>query len=145
MDGFKTQNANSHERVRHVQIPLIPSTIAVPSTGLSGEHPAQRCVVGLNCVLIPSTTAVPSAGLSGEHPAQSCVVGLNCHDGVLMPSTTAVPSAGLSEEIFRRIDWITVKLHVFLCNIILNPDEIKYIIKTILFAIYDYASLVAQL
>ena len=114
MDGFKTQSANSHERVRDVQI--------------------------------PSTTAVPSAGLSGEHPSQSCVVGLNCHDGVLIPSTTAVPSAGLSEEIFRRIDWITaVKLHVFLCNIILNPDEIKYIIKTILFAIYDYASLVAQL
>ena len=110
MDGFKTQSANSHERVRNVQI--------------------------------PSTTAVPSAGLSGEHPAQSCVVGLNCHDGALIPSTTAVPSAGLSEEIFRRIDWITVK---HLCNIILNPDEIKYIIKTILFAIYDYASLVAQL
>ena len=113
MDGFKTQSANSHERVRDVQI--------------------------------PATTAVPSVGLSGEHPAQSCVVGLNCHDGVLIPSTTAVPSAGLSEEIFRRIDWITVKLHVFLCKIILYPEDIKYIIRTILFAIYDYASLVAQL
>jgi hypothetical protein len=119
--------------------------------------------LGQNGVPRPSTTAVPSAGLSMEHPVQLCVVGLNCHDcqpissptavpsaisngqDVQIPSTTVVPSAGLSEEIFRRIDWVTVKLHVFLCNIILNPGEIKYIIRTILFAIYDYASLVAQL
>ena len=102
---------------------------------VGGASSANLCVVvGLNCHdggLIPSTTAVPSAISNGQD--------------VQIPSTTVVPSAGLSEEIFRRIDWITVKLHVFLCNIILNPEEITYIIRTILFAIYDYASLVAQL
>ena len=54
---------------------------------------------------IPSTTAVPSAGLSGEHPVQICVVGLDRHDGELIPSTTVVPSAGLfGQALYRGLD-----------------------------------------